>query len=240
MSLKFNGQKFDKKISKILKSTSYILISIPPETNGDLVLRYFKKDLKNNNIKKIIYLSATNVYGDHKGRWVNEKSKCKPTSKQGKNRLRAEKQWTVFCKKNKLNLNILRIAGIYSRESNAIKRLKLGPKVFVRKKNHFFSRIRVEDIVQVIHKVFKNKNIKYETFNVADDLPASSEILNKYAAKILKIRNLKQIDVKDLKGNMIKNFYKDSKKIKNSKIKKVLKVSLKYSTYKQGLRDLRY
>ena len=240
LSLKFNGQKFDKKISKILKSTSYILISIPPETNGDLVLRYFKKDLKNNNIKKIIYLSATNVYGDHKGRWVNEKSKCKPTSKQGKNRLSAEKQWTVFCKKNKLNLNILRIAGIYSRESNAIKRLKLGPKVFVRKKNHFFSRIRVEDIAQVIYKVFRNKSVKYETFNVADDLPASSEILNKYAAKILKIKNLKQIDVKDLKGNMIKNFYKDSKKIKNSKIKKVLKVSLKYSTYKQGLRDLRY
>jgi len=39
---------------------------------------------------------------------------------------------------------------------------------------------------------------------------------------------------------MIKNFYKDSKKIKNSKIKRVLKVNLKYSTYKQGLRDLRY
>ena len=66
----------------------------------------------------------------------------------------------------------------------------------------------------MIHKVFRNKSIKYEIFNVADDLPASSEILNKYAAKILKIRNLKQIDVKDLKGNMIKNFYKDSKKIK--------------------------
>ena len=75
MSLKFNGRKFDKKISKILKSTSYILISIPPDTKGDLVLRNFKKDLKSKNIKKIIYLSATNVYGDHKGRWVNEKSK---------------------------------------------------------------------------------------------------------------------------------------------------------------------
>ena len=92
----------------------------------------------------------------------------------------------------------------------------------------------------MIYKVFRNKSVKYETFNVADDLPASSEILNKYAAKILKIKNLKQIDVKDLKGNMIKNFYKDSKKIKNSKIKRVLKVNLKYSTYKQGLRDLRY
>ena len=51
LSLKFNGRKFDKKISKILKSTSYILISIPPDTKGDLVLRNFK-DLKSKNIKK--------------------------------------------------------------------------------------------------------------------------------------------------------------------------------------------
>ena len=52
LSLKFNGRKFDKKISKILKSTSYILISIPPDTKGDLVLRNLKKDLKSKNIKR--------------------------------------------------------------------------------------------------------------------------------------------------------------------------------------------
>ena len=240
ISLKFDGKKYDKKISKILSTVKYILISIPPEIKGDIVLRHFKKDIKRKNIKKIIYLSATNVYGDHNGRWVNEKSKCKPTSRQGKNRLKAEKQWIRYCKKNKLNLNILRIAGIYSREMNAIKRLKLGPKIFVKKNNHFFSRIRVEDIAQTIYKTYEHKNINYEIFNVSDDLPASSEMINKYAAKILKIKNLKQINVKELRGRMIKNFYKDSKKVRNSKIKKVLKVNLKYPTYKKGLRDLRY
>ena len=81
--------------------------------------------------------------------------------------------------------------------------------------------------------------INSEIFNVADDMPASNETINKYAAKILKIRNLKEIDVKRLRGKMIKNFYKDSKKVKNSKIKSILKVSLKYPTYKKGLLNLR-
>ncbi len=239
MSLKFNGNKYDKRISKILSSVKYVLISVPPNHRGDLVLKYFANDLNNKSIKKIIYLSATNVYGNHNGKWVNEKSKCKPTSKQGINRLKAESQWSRFCKKNKLNFNILRIAGIYSKELNAIKRLKQGSKIYVRKKNHYFSRVHVEDIAQVIYKVFINKNINSEIFNVADDMPASNETINKYAAKILKIRNLKEIDVKRLRGKMIKNFYKDSKKVKNSKIKSILKVNLKYPTYKKGLLNLR-
>ena len=36
------------------------------------------------NCKWITYLSATSVYGDHKGDWVNEKASLKPTSLMGK------------------------------------------------------------------------------------------------------------------------------------------------------------
>ena len=35
------------------------------------------------NCKWITYLSATSVYGDHKGEWVNENSATKPTSVNG-------------------------------------------------------------------------------------------------------------------------------------------------------------
>ena len=37
---------------------------------------------------------------------------------------------------------------------------------------------------------------------------------------------------------MIKEFYKDSKKVSNKKMKKQLKIKLKFPTYKQGLRDI--
>ena len=45
------------------------------------------------NCKWITYLSATSVYGDHKGDWVNENSATQPTSASGINRLEAEKNW---------------------------------------------------------------------------------------------------------------------------------------------------
>ena len=37
---------------------------------------------------------------------------------------------------------------------------------------------------------------------------------------------------------MIKEFYKDSKKVSNKKMKNKLKLKLQYPTYKQGLKNI--
>ena len=155
----------------------------------------------------------------------------------GKGRLSAEKSWIKLFSKYNINLNILRLSGIYSKESNALKRLRDGPRIFIKKKNHFFSRIRVEDIAIALDKVVNNKNIRGEIFNISDNLPASSEEITRYAAKLLNIKNLSSIKSNNLQGT-IKDFYKDSKKVNNLKMKKLLKMKLKYPTYKEGLRNL--
>jgi nucleoside-diphosphate-sugar epimerase len=38
-----------------------------------------KNYFKSNKFKWITYLSATSVYGDHNGEWVDENSETKPT-----------------------------------------------------------------------------------------------------------------------------------------------------------------
>ena len=89
-SYMFDNDKFDESISNELEKANYILISIPPVNGEDLVIKNFGICLKkNNNCKWITYLSATSVYGDHKGEWVDEKSITKPTSINGMNRLKA-------------------------------------------------------------------------------------------------------------------------------------------------------
>ena len=87
----FTEEKSDSSIIKILEDAEYILISIPPIDGKDIVANFFEKNQKNiNNFKWITYLSATSVYGDHKGDWVNENSITNPTSPNGLNRLEAE------------------------------------------------------------------------------------------------------------------------------------------------------
>ena len=237
-SYMFDNDKFDESINNELEKANYILISIPPVNGEDLVSKNFGISLKkNNNCKWITYLSATSVYGDHKGEWVDEKSITKPTSINGINRLKAEESWMEISKKYNLPLQIFRLAGIYSQEFNILKRLQNNKVQLVDQKNHFFSRVHVEDIANVLFKSLENfKN--NETFNICDDKPASQVEVAAYGAKLLKLEPPKLIKLNDIESEMLKNFYKDSKKVDNKKMKTFFKYELKYPTYVEGLNEI--
>jgi nucleoside-diphosphate-sugar epimerase len=237
-SYMFENDKFDESINNELEKANYILISIPPVNGEDLVSKNFGISLKkNNNCKWITYLSATSVYGDHKGEWVDEKSITKPTSINGMNRLKAEESWIEISKKYNLPLQIFRLAGIYSQEFNILKRLKNNKVQLVNQKNHFFSRVHVEDIANVLFKSLENfKN--NETFNICDDRPASQVEVATYGAKLLKLELPKLTKLNDIESEMLKNFYKDSKKVDNKKMKTFFKYELKYPTYVEGLNEI--
>ena len=236
-SYKFENNNFDEEIFDKLKNSDHILISIPPIDGNDIVINNFSDSLKISNIKWITYLSATSVYGNHEGEWVNELSKTHPTSPLGISRLKVEEKWLSFVKKNNLPLQIFRLSGIYSNKNNPLLRLKSGNANIINKPNHFFSRIHVEDIANVLLKSLTNFKTN-EIYNISDDKPASSQEVMSYAAKILKTDLPKTIEEQDIKSEMLKNFYKDSKKVSNQKMKKFFSYNLKFPTYIEGLNNI--
>ena len=189
------------------------------------------------NCKWITYLSATSVYGDHDGNWVDEKSTTKPKSLSGINRLKAENTWKSLSKKNNFPLQIFRLAGIYSNEHNILKRLRLGKVQIVDKKKHFFSRIHVEDIANILFESL-NKFKTNEIYNICDNKPASQNEVVTYAAKLLKLKKPNPVKLEELESEMLKNFYQDSKKVDNKKMKKFFNYNLKYPTYEEGLNHI--
>ena len=137
-SYKFENDKVDGDINSKIKEADYILVSVPPISGEDIVIKNFKGLLKNTNPKWITYLSATSVYGDHNGEWVNETSATKPSTLNGKNRLKAENDWQVFSKENNLPLQIFRISGIYSKQNNILKRLQTGQAKIIKKEKRSY------------------------------------------------------------------------------------------------------
>jgi len=230
----FSNNKFDNNLLVELKEADHILVSIPPEKQEDLVVKNFSKFIKDSKVKWITYLSATSVYGDHKGEWVNESSETKPTSFNGTSRLKAENSWLLLQMKKNLSIQIFRLSGIYSNEKNILVRLKSGTAKLINKNNHYFSRIHVEDIANILFKSL-SKFKSGEIYNLADDKPSSLEDVALYGAKLLNIKNLKKIEVNEIESEMLKNFYKDSKKVSNQKIKNFLGYNFKYPTYVEGL-----
>ena len=234
----FIDGNFDKDLLNKLKQSDHILISIPPVDGEDLIIKNFKEIIKECNPKWVTYLSATSVYGDHQGEWVDELSKTNPTSSNGVDRLIAERLWLDLASKQNIPLQIFRLSGIYSDQSNTLVRLKSGRANVINKKNHFFSRIHVEDIANVLFKSLSNFKSS-EIYNISDDKPSSSKEVTLYGVKLLNVDIPKSIEIKDIESEMLKNFYKESKKVSNKKMKSFFDYNLKFPTYVEGLNYIR-
>ena len=133
-----------------------------------------------------------------------------------------------------LPFQIFRLSGIYSNQYNILKRLKSGEAKIINKKNHFFSRIHVEDIANILFSSLNNFK-KKEIYNISDNQPASAEEVTMYGVKLLGIDKPKTIEINEIESEMLKNFYKDSKKVDNKKMKEFFNHKLKYPTYVEGL-----
>ena len=233
----FNDKKIDRNINLKIQDADFILVSIPPTNEEDIVINNFGEIIKKTKTKWITYLSATSVYGNHNGKWVNEHSDAKPTSNSGIKRLKAENQWLKFSNENNLPLQIFRLSGIYSLQNNILQRLISGQAKIVKKENHFFSRVHVEDIANLLfHSMTKFKT--NEIYNISDDKPASQEEVASYGSKLLKLSSPEFLELDALEDGMLKDFYKDSKKVDNRKAKEFFNYQFTYPTYKEGLEKI--
>jgi len=182
----------------------------------------------------VIYLSTTAVYGDTGGKAIDETYQTHPQSDRAINRLKAENAWVDLAKKFDVTYDILRLSGIYGNERNQLINLVKGTAKRIIKEGHVFNRIHVEDIAEILMLSLKQFN-SGQILNISDDYPCSNEEIAKYAASLMKMDIPKKIQPKEIKSEMLKEFYKDSKKVSNKKMRKFFNYNLKYPTFKEGL-----
>jgi len=237
--LLYAGGPFSKDILEAIQKASSVLISIPPQEEGDGLVPYVKEALSSfTHLEWIGYLSATSVYGNHQGAWVDENSTIHPTTPQSIARLKAEKQWLGLGEKSGLPIHIFRLAGIYGPGRNAFEDLRAGKAQRIFKEDVVFSRIHVADIVQTLKTSMKAPN-PGRIYNVADNCPAPSHEVVAYGASLLGIDPppLIPFEKADL-SPLGRSFYQDSKRVKNDRLLKELVTSLLFPSYKEGLRGL--
>ncbi|MCC6597894.1 MAG: SDR family oxidoreductase [Alphaproteobacteria bacterium] len=222
--------------ASILEGTTHLLISTPPGDDGDPVFEAHAADiLRIKSLQWVGYLSTTGVYGDRDGEWVDETAEIRPTTKRGSRRARAEEQWLSLLHSHGLPVHIFRLAGIYGPGRSALDSIRAGVARRIDKPGHAFSRIHVEDIVQVLCASMDRPN-PGAAYNISDDLAAPSHEVIKYACELLKrpIPKLVPFEQVDM-SPMVLSFYGDNKRIHNERIKSELGVELKYKNYRAGL-----
>jgi len=228
-----------KKIQNSIQKASTILITVPPVGFSDPVKENFSElfsELPANS--KLVYLSSTGVYGDHRGNWVDEKSTLDPKTSLGVSRLHAEKIWQKVSNELGLTLIILRLAGIYGSGRSPIDKLKKGKVTVVRKPGVLFSRIHIDDIVEIISLSLEKNGIS-GVYNVCDNKPESSENVMQEACRLLGYKCPEAIPIEKL--NLSKtalDFYSESKKVSNKKLLEDFSYQMIHPDYFSGLEEI--
>lgn len=225
---------------KILDLHDNFVISIPPlyALKTDAVIENFHQYFLNRKAPyTLIYLSATSVYGDHDGKKVQENSPLKAQSVNGIARIACEKRYQELQQNNAANIIILRLAAIYGDKRNTLVSIQNQAITSNKNTNRVISRTHVLDITNIITRIIVSNDIQNRVFNVADDNPCSSKVLNDYICeKLLQVAPLPVInEAKEVRHD---SFALDNKIVDNTALKKTLDYAFVFPSYKEGFSDI--
>jgi hypothetical protein len=232
----FDGTGSSSEISESIHSATHLLITIPPQPSGDVVLGNFSDEIsKAKHLQWIGYISSTGVYGDTQGEWVDETAALHGSTDLNRRRIEVESAWLKMAKDNGLPVMIFRCVGIYGQGRNLLVSVKSGRARRIDKPGLVFSRIHAEDLAQTLEASIKNPQ-PGEVYNVSDDCPCPPADAVEYACGLLGVTPppLVPYEEADLSPTA-RGFYNTNKRISNKKIKEQLGVKLRYPDYRSGL-----
>ncbi len=233
----FNGSHPTAEISEAISRATHLLITIPPQPSGDVVLENFGEEIsKARHLQWIGYISSTGVYGDAKGEWVDESSPLLASTERNLRRIEVESAWLKIG--HGLPVMIFRCVGIYGPGRNLLVSVRQGRARRIDKPGLVFSRIHSEDLAQTLEASMK-KPRPGEIYNVSDDCPSPPAEAVEYACSLLDVEPppLVPYEKADLSPTA-RGFYTTNKRISNKKIKQELGVKLRYPDYRLGLSAL--
>src|SRR3954470_6500122 len=182
----FDGTDAPTQLTAALMDAAAVLVSVPPNEDGDPVLAQFASTIAGApQLQSIVYLSTIGVYGDHSGAWVDEDTPPAPVSERSCARLTAEQTWQALGARAGKPVAILRLSGIYGPDQNALIQVARGSAKRIDKPGQVFNRIHVEDIAQAIDAALTRRGDGI--FNVNDDEPTSQGVPVAFAAELLGI-----------------------------------------------------
>ncbi len=223
-----------------LDGTTHLLASVPPDSQGDPALDACTRAIiaAKSSLEWVGYLSTTGVYGDYRGAWVDESSPLRPTSERAWRRVGAEVGWLDLQRLHGLPVHIFRLAGIYGPGRSPLDEVRAGTARRIVKRGQLFSRIHVEDIAAVLRASMRAPH-PGAVYNVCDDEAAPPQDVVAYACRLLGAAVPPEIPYEQAElSAMAQSFWADNKRVRNTRMKQELGVSLAYPTYREGLRAL--
>jgi len=187
--------------------------------------------LADSNVRALIYLSSTSVYGDTGGGWVDERTPPAPASPWARMRVELEQRVWSFGKQRGVPACVVRLPEIYGPGRGPVARLRAGGYT-LRFPRRYSNRIHVHDLAVVLEQLGRRPD--QELLLVADGNPATTEEVYQHAADLLGMGSVPRGEPEAVDQNRLA-LLSESKRCANRRLLRWLGRDLRYPTYRDGL-----
>ncbi|SFE43414.1 SDR family oxidoreductase [Nitrosomonas sp. Nm166] len=190
--------------------------------------------------QRLIYISTSGVYGNCNGALIDETRPVHPENDRAIRRLDAEKQIRDWGKRNHISASILRVPGIYAADRLPLTRLREGHPVLVEAEDSYTNHIHADDLAQIICAALQHAK-PCRIYHACDDSHLKmGEYFDLIADHFGLSRSprISRSQAKECISPGMFSFMKESRRLKNSRMKKELHIRLRYPTVLQGIKAL--
>jgi nucleoside-diphosphate-sugar epimerase len=196
--------------------------------------------------RRFVYISTSGVYGDCAGAQVSEMRPRRAQTPRGRRRVAAEDRLRDWAKRYGVSLSILRAPGIYAATRLPLDRLKQGTPALAFDDDIFTNHIHADDLARAtVAALFRAKPNR--AYNITDDAEMKMGGWFDAVADAFHLPRPPRVSWEEAEQRIapiLLSFMSESRRLSNARMKRELRVRLKYPTPQELLaevapRDLR-
>ena len=187
--------------------------------------------------QRLVYISTSGVYGDCGGDVVDETRRARPLSDRAKRRLDAEQRLRGWGADNGVQVSILRVPGIYSAGRLPIARLKAGIPALVPERDPYTNHVHAHDLARIVWAAL-TRGRGGRAYNASDDCWMKMGEYFDLVAEQFNLPHPPRVSWEAAQTELPENllsFMRESRRLANGRLKKELRVRLRYPSAQQGL-----
>ncbi len=190
--------------------------------------------------QRLVYISTSGVYGDCAGARIDERRPRRAHTPRARRRVAAEDLLRTWAARTGVKLAILRAPGIYTATRLPLERIRQGTPVLAADQDVFTNHIHADDLARAtVAALFRG--LPNRAYNVSDDAELKMGGWFDAVADAFHLPRPPRVSWEEAEHRiapMLLSFMSESRRLSNARMKRELRVVLRYATPQRLLAEI--
>ena len=180
--------------------------------------------------QRLVYISTSGVYGDCKGKLVDETHVLNPQTERALRRVDAERRLRKWGLRTGVSVSILRVPGIYAENRLPLARLRAGTPALLPEEDSFTNHIHADDLAQIVLAALRLAK-PGRVYHACDDSHLKMGEYFDLIADQFGLPRPPRISRAEAEAQIapgMLSFMRESRRLINTRLKRELRINLRY------------